>query len=153
MMANVHDDEIPQIGVPRPVLLGAGILILLTILLAWSARLTGAGRTVLPAPDSGAITREIAFQTAADGDLKVFDVGSQQVIAAYREGEGGFVRGSLRALRYERERRGLAFDGAPYRLVEWRNGRLTLDDPETGYHIELNAFGPNNVAAYRTLLH
>jgi len=37
--------------------------------------------------------------------------------------------------------------------VEWRNGRLTLDDPETGYHIELNAFGPDNVAAYRTLLH
>jgi putative photosynthetic complex assembly protein len=85
--------------------------------------------------------------------LKVLDVGTGQVIAAYPEGEGGFVRGSLRALRYERERRGLAFDGAPYRLVEWRNGRLTLDDPETGYHIELNAFGPNNVAAYRTLLH
>jgi len=152
-MASVHDDEIPQIGVPRPALVGAGLLILVTILLAWGARLTGAGQTVLPAPDSGAYTREIAFQTAADGHLRVLDVGTQQVIAAYPDGEGGFVRGSLRALRYERERRGLAFDGAPYRLVEWRNGRLTLDDPETGYHIELNAFGPENVAAYRTLLH
>jgi putative photosynthetic complex assembly protein len=125
----------------------------MTILLAWGARLTGAGQTVLPAPDSGAYTREIAFLSTAGSELKVLDVGTQQVIAAYREGEGGFVRGSLRALRYERERRGLAFDGAPYRLVEWRNGRLTLDDPETGYHIELNAFGPENVAAYRTLLH
>ena len=153
MMASVHDDEIPRIGVPRSVLVGAGLLILATILLAWSARLTGAGRTVLPAPDAGAYTREIAFQTADDGDLKVLDVSSRRVIAAYRPGEGGFVRGSLRALRYERERRGLAFDGAPYRLVEWRNGRLTLDDPETGYHVELNAFGADNVAAYRTLLH
>lgn len=152
-MASVHDDEIPQIGVPRPALVGAGLLILVTILLAWGARLTGAGQTVLPAPDSGAYTREIAFLSTAGSELKVLDVGTQQVIAAYREGEGGFVRGSLRALRYERERRGLAFDGAPYRLVEWRNGRLTLDDPETGYHIELNAFGPANVAAYRTLLH
>jgi putative photosynthetic complex assembly protein len=152
-MAGVHDDEIPKIGVPRPVLVAAGLLILATIVLAWAARLTGAGRTVLPPPDSGAYTREIAFRSDSAGALKVEDVGSQQVIAAFQAGEGGFVRGSLRALRYERERRGLPFEGAPYRLVEWRNGRLTLDDPETGYHIELNAFGPQNVAAYRSLLH
>jgi putative photosynthetic complex assembly protein len=153
MMANVHDDEIPNIGVPRPVLIGAGLLILATIVLAWVARLTGAGAVALPAADSGAYTREIAFHTEATGELKVQDAGSQQVIAAFRQNEGGFVRGSLRALRFERERRGLPFEGAPYRLVEWRNGRLTLDDPETGYHIELNAFGPQNVAAYRSLLH
>jgi len=153
MTANVHDDEIPRIGVPRPVLVAAGLLILATIVLAWTARLTGAGRTVLPAPGAGAATREIAFRTAPTGELTVQDVGSQQVIATFPKGEGGFVRGSLRALKYEREHLGLAFEGAPYRLVEWRNGRLTLDDPETGYHIEVNAFGPANVAAYRALLH
>jgi hypothetical protein len=63
MMASLHDDEIPQIGVPRPALVGAGLLILMTILLAspdWCRA------DVLPAPDSGPHA-EIAFQTAADG--------------------------------------------------------------------------------------
>ena len=57
--------KIPRIGVPRPALVGAGLLILVTILLAWGARLTGAGQTVLPAPDSGA-TAEPATEPTSE---------------------------------------------------------------------------------------
>lgn len=152
-MIRVHDDEIPAIGVPRQVLVAAAVLIGVTIALAAAARLAGFGRTELPPPDAAAETRQIAFQTGPGDAITVTDGASGRPIASFDIGEGGFVRGSLRALRYERERRGLTLEGAPYRLVEWRNGRLTLEDPATGYHIELNAFGPGNVAAYRALLH
>jgi putative photosynthetic complex assembly protein len=153
MTAMLHDDEIPHIGVPRPALIAAGLLILVTIVLAGAARLTGMGRTQLGTPGDGARVREIAFATAPADEIRIVDAASGAPIAVYEAGKGGFVRGSLRALRYERERRGLTLESAPYRLVEWRNGRLTLDDPATGYHVELNAFGAGNVEAYRALLH
>jgi putative photosynthetic complex assembly protein len=139
--------------VPRPILNAAAVLIGITIALAAAARIAGYGRTELPPPDAAAETRSIAFVLGERETITVVDGESRQPIATYPAGEGGFVRGSLRALGYERERRGLTLEAAPYRLVEWRNGRMTLEDPATGYHIELNAFGPGNVAAYRSLLH
>ncbi len=148
----VDEEELPKIGVPKGALVGALVLILLSIALAAASRLTGLGRTALGAPDAGAVTREIRFERGPDEAIVVRDERTGQPLASFGAQSGGFVRGSLRALGYERERRGLTLEGAPFRIVEWRNGRLTLDDPATGYHVELNAFGPDNLEAYRRLL-
>ena len=41
---------------------------------------------------------------------------------------------------------------APFRLTRYADGRLALDDPSTGAHVELRAFGPTNEAAFARLL-
>ena len=41
---------------------------------------------------------------------------------------------------------------APFRLAAWSDGRLTLDDPATGQHVELLAFGPTNAGVFARLL-
>ena len=40
----------------------------------------------------------------------------------------------------------------PVRIVEYANGRLVAEDPETGWSIELYAFGQDNKAAFERLL-
>jgi putative photosynthetic complex assembly protein len=35
-----------------------------------------------------------------------------------------------------------------YRLIRWENGSVSLSDTATGERIYLNAFGPDNAAAY-----
>jgi putative photosynthetic complex assembly protein len=40
----------------------------------------------------------------------------------------------------------------PVRIVEYANGRLAVEDPETGWSIELYAFGAENRAAFERLL-
>lgn len=146
------EDEVPEIGVPKPALIGAALLIVCTIALAATARWTGAGRTELDAPAAVARERAILFAPQADSGLAILDASSQAVVLRLGPQDGGFVRGSVRALRYVRERSGSTLEAAPWRLREWPNGRLTLEDPTTGYRAELNAFGPDNVAAFRRLL-
>jgi putative photosynthetic complex assembly protein len=66
-------------------------------------------------------------------------------------GNAGFVRGVLRAL--TRNRRGGHTDkDAPVRLARLADGRLTLKDLATERVIELNSFGPTNVAAFAVFL-
>jgi putative photosynthetic complex assembly protein len=148
------EDEMPRIGVPKGALIGAGLLIAATIALAAVTRFTGRTSDIVKETAGSSVSREILIRagvTEAE-PITILDAASGQPVITFAAGEGGFVRGSLRALRYEREKRGLTLEGSPYRLVGWRNGRLTLEDPASGYHVELNAFGPTNVAAFARLL-
>jgi putative photosynthetic complex assembly protein len=40
----------------------------------------------------------------------------------------------------------------PFRLTLWHDGRLVLDDPATGRHVDLRAFGTTNRNAFARLL-
>jgi putative photosynthetic complex assembly protein len=40
----------------------------------------------------------------------------------------------------------------PFRLTDWTDGRLTLEDRSTGRSVELRAFGATNAAAFARLL-
>lgn len=147
---------IEEIRVPTPALVGAGLLMLATIGLALTARLTGADTAapVLPAVTQAVATRDLLFEAGERStDLVVRDAASGAVVAAYEGmgGEGGFVRGALRGLQHLRARRGIA-PAEPYRLAEWPGGRLTLQDRATGMIVEVNAFGASSVAGYRALL-
>jgi putative photosynthetic complex assembly protein len=42
--------------------------------------------------------------------------------------------------------------GPPVRSCEYENGRLAVEDPETGWSVELYAFGADNKAAFERLL-
>lgn len=94
--------------------------------------------------------REIVFVRADEGEVHVLDAGDGTLIRALAAGEGGFLRGALRPLEWERRR----FDTdptAPYRLVLEAGGRLTLSDPHSDLVLDIDAFGPSSRAEFMTL--
>ena len=153
-MSHAHIDEQPF---PRGALIGAGLLV------AFSLGAVGAVRLgLLDSPalqPAGATTaaarpltvREVRFLDRADGAVVIEDVASDRstIIAP---GSGGFVRGVVRGLARDRRARGVGQRPA-FRLTEWSNGRVTLDDTATGKRLDLNGFGPTNRTAILDVLH
>ncbi len=92
--------------------------------------------------------------TIRQGDadrIVVAEALSGRVLADYSPEEGGFVRGSLRALDRMRMVAGVRID-EPYRVIRWSSGAVSLSDTVTGERIYLNAFGPDQVAAFGKFL-
>lgn len=98
-----------------------------------------------------AAVRDIIL-TQADGDrVLVLDADDKSIIAEFGPGEGGFVRGSIRAL----DRMRLVAEvpaSAPYRLIRWEKGTVSLSDTVTGERLYLDVFGPDNAAAFDAFL-
>jgi putative photosynthetic complex assembly protein len=135
---------------PRGALAGAGILLSLSLGMVLVARLTG----YQPAkPPASAIveSRDLRFVDRADGAVLVYASDGQRLVDVLDPGTNGFVRGVLRGL--VRERRATHVGAAPpFRLTRWADGRLSLDDPSTGRHVDLEVFGPTNAGAFAQIL-
>jgi putative photosynthetic complex assembly protein len=113
------------------------------------ARTTGVGTVRLP--DGVAVaTRDVRFTDEADGAVGVWDASGTR-LASLAPGTNGFARGVLRGLARERRREGIGTQPV-FRLIRWADGRLTLDDTATARHVDLDVFGPTNVAAFARLL-
>lgn len=95
--------------------------------------------------------RTLRFFDEPDGSVRVEDGATAEVLARFRESEGGFVRASMRSLVHQRRIRNIGPEVA-FRLTEWDNGGLTLHDPVTGVSIETDAFGAVNRRVYADLL-
>jgi putative photosynthetic complex assembly protein len=140
----------PANRIPRAALLGAGSLVVGSLLLVGFARLTG----YRPAqPDASRIvaSSELRFEDRADGAVLVYSSPQDHLIDTLPPGTNGFVRGVLRGLVRER-RADLIGAAPPFRLTRWADGRLSLDDPSTGRHVDLEVFGPTNAAAFAHIL-
>jgi putative photosynthetic complex assembly protein len=74
-----------------------------------------------------------------------------EVLGRFGQGEGGFVRASVRSLVHQRKIRGEG-PAVAFELTEWSNGDLTLHDPVTGQNIETAAFGQPNRAVFADML-
>ena len=134
---------------PRAPLIGAGILILAALAAVTFVRLTGTGGSRLP--DSPAVaTREFRFEDRPDGGIVVIDAKVGRVVDVIT-GTNGFLRGTLRGLARERKVEGVGPE-APFLLIARADGRLTLEDPSTGRHVDLESFGPTNVEVFARLL-
>jgi putative photosynthetic complex assembly protein len=97
--------------------------------------------------------RELRFEDRNDGGIMVLEYGNDRIIHELEPGEGTFVRSVLRALARERKRMELGAE-APFRMIAWSDGRLSLEDTVTGHRTELNgAFGQDNTAAMIELLY
>lgn len=140
---------------PRPMMFAALAMAVLSIALAAGARLTGTGHQAVPATPIE-LVRDVRFTDAPDGTVHVLAsaVGGagEREVAVLRPGELMFVRSTVRALARGRRLEGRALPSDPFRLTRYQNGRLTLDDPVTGAHLELASFGPTNQAAFAQLL-
>lgn len=95
--------------------------------------------------------RTLRFFDEPDGTVRVEDGASAQVLARFGEGEGGFIRATVRSLVHQRRIRGIGAETA-FTLTEWQNGSLTLGDPATDRSVEVSSFGPDNRAVYQNLL-
>lgn len=111
---------------------------------------TGIGTVRLDLGAPAAIRDIVLFEEPGE-TIGVKDAVSGSVIATYGVSEGGFVRGSVRGLQRMRLVAGVP-PAAPYRLIRWDNGAVSLSDTATGERLYLEAFGPDNAAAFASLL-
>jgi putative photosynthetic complex assembly protein len=133
-------------GVPRGALLGAAALVASSLLLVGVARLSG-WTPARPAPSAAVASIDLQFEDRSDGAVVIYRQGETEPAQILAPGTNGFVRGVLRGLARERRAESIA-RRAPFRLTRWADGRLSLDDPATGRHVDLEVFGPTNAGAF-----
>jgi putative photosynthetic complex assembly protein len=142
------------VNFPRAPLYGAAVLICFALSTATFGRLSGLGAQ---RPISTPISeRDLRFEDRADGAVVVYDarVNPTDVDAkpiGVETGQNGFLRGVLRGFARTRRADGVGA-AAPFHLTAWADGRITLEDPSTGRHSDLEAFGPANVPVFAQFL-
>lgn len=140
---------------PRWTLIAAACLISASIAgaaFARHARLAAESEAAAFASHSAPLlVRDLRFVDTPDGAVEITDAETARMVYVAEPGTGGFIRGVMRGLARDRRARGMDRTLA-FRLAEWPDGRLTLDDLATGKQIELSAFGADNRAAFRRLL-
>jgi putative photosynthetic complex assembly protein len=153
----VREYEEDEITVHKVPLLLMGGLVAITLALTASVTLGLFERQAVPAEAraaagvEAAAERTLRFLDEADGTVRVEDGATGEVLGRYGQGEGGFIRASVRSLVHQRRIRGIGPD-VPFSLTEWDNGGLTLADPTTGRTVEVSSFGPDNRAVFQNLL-
>lgn len=137
----------PVQPMPRAILVGAGLLIGFSLLIATAGRLMHWQATPLPAARAVTVLH-LNFRDRSDGAVEVLDADrGDTVVQVLAPGTNGFARGVLRGLARQRYRQGL---GAlqPFTLTRWSDGRLTLVDPQTDRRVSLEVFGPTNAEPF-----
>lgn len=144
------DDDETMPPIPRPALWGAAGLIAATFL---ASMLGGFGGVkALPEPEGQALERRVfAFEDMADGGILVIDAEAERTAGVLAPGGHGFIRGVMRGMARERKLSKLGPE-APFVLTRWSDGRVSIEDPETGRRIDLHAFGRDNLKAAEALL-
>jgi len=130
--------------------MGAGTLVALSLTLVGAARLAGY-EPAKPPPSAAIESRELRFEDRTDGAVLVYANKDDRLIDILQPGTNGFVRGVLRGLVRARRADHVGPE-PPFRLTRWADGRLSLDDPATGRHVDLEVFGPTNAGAFAQIL-
>lgn len=137
----------PSASIRLP-MMAIGALVVASIVAVAAVRLSGVS---IHEPDAPVLmTRSLQFQDRADGGIDVIDARDASHVETV-VGQAGFVRGTLRGLARERRRSGVGPE-APFELVAHVDGRLTLLDPSTSRRVDLESFGPTNMAEFVHLL-
>ena len=136
---------------PRGALLGAATLVGFALVSATAVRVGVIGSPTLIPPATPILSRELRFEDWPDGAVAIHEARDGSMVDVLPPGTNGFVRGVLRGLARERKRHEVG-QQPPFRLTLWDDGRLSLEDQTTGRQIELEAFGPTNLAAFSRLL-
>ncbi len=142
-MATIH-------GFPRSVLIGFAVVVVGSITIAGIGRHTGIyDDTPKSTP---VVVRDLLFHDEPDGSVQVFDVLYPQApIEVVAPATNGFLRATVRGLARQRLRQDEGPE-QPFRLTEWADGRLTLEDPVTHRKVEMEAFGITNEEAFARII-
>ena len=146
MSNSAHDDK----SIPRPLLIGAALLVIITMVSAGTGRLTGVGTTMTPTSEV-VQARSLQFADRTDGGVDVTDVTTGTSVYVVPPGTNGFLRGVLRGMSRTRKLENVGPEPA-YTLTRWADGRLSLADPSTGREVNLEPFGPTNYRVFAKFL-
>jgi putative photosynthetic complex assembly protein len=145
----IMSETIQRPSFPRGALIGAAALIGFAMSAALFGRITGAGMQM---PTTNMVAeRALWFEDRPDGGVTVLDARNNRLVAIIAPGTNGFLRATVRGLAQERRREDTS-TRTPFQLTVWSDGRLTLLDPTTSRHIDLEAFGTTNAEAFAQLL-
>lgn len=153
----VREYEKDEITVHKVPIYMMGGIIAISLALTASVTLGYVERSAVPAEARAAagvkpaVQRTLRFFDEADGSVRVEDGSTAEVLGRFGQGEGGFIRATMRNLVHQRRIRDIGPEVA-FDLTRWDNNTLTLSDPATGRAIEISAFGPDNRAIYNNLL-
>ncbi|MDZ7813546.1 MAG: photosynthetic complex assembly protein PuhC [Ideonella sp.] len=103
-------------------------------------------------PDAATVSlRLLHFEDQPDGGIAVLDAQSGALLTTVAPGTNGFLRSAMRGLARERKRQDQG-PATPFELHARADGRLTLIDPGTQRRIDLESFGPSNMAVFAQLV-
>jgi putative photosynthetic complex assembly protein len=125
---------------PRAPLIAAILVVGLTVAGVGATRLG----LISPATAEASDAQPVAYADMRFADM---DDGERIIPPA----TGGFVRGVLRGLVRDRRARGLGSE-QPFRVTEWSDGKVTIQDLATARVIKLDAFGQTNRQAFLDLM-
>ncbi len=153
----VREYEKDEVTVNKVPLILAGGIIAISLALTASVRLGYFEREAVPAEARAAAgvklaeMRTLRFFDEPDGTVRVEDGATGEVLSSFGQGEGGFIRATVRNLVHQRRIRNQGPE-VPFTLTRWTNDTLTLADPVTGRSVEVSSFGPDNRAVYADML-
>lgn len=153
----VREYERDEVTVSKVPLYLMGGIVAISLALTTAVQLGFFAREAIPAEARAAAgvtaaeTRTLTFFDEPDGAVRVEDGASGEVLARFGEGEGGFIRATVRNLVHQRRIRNIGRE-VPFTLTRWSNDTLTLADPTTGKSIEVASFGPDNRKVYADML-
>jgi putative photosynthetic complex assembly protein len=147
-MSNIDTEPFPRFA-----LIAAAVLIAGSITAAAAARYAkvNAPEATLSESVTPLAARDLTFFDMPNGSVEVRDATGTQVLFVAEPGTNGFIRGVMRGMARDRRSRGIGQEPA-FRLAQWPDGRLSLEDLATGRQIELGSFGGDNRAAFAQLL-
>ena len=136
--------------IPIRLLQAIGALLLFTLLIVAYARLSD--MPLLGVPKASPVLREIVldFQKKNDGSIVILDESGKELINS-KVGSNGFISVVYDGLSYERKKKNISKNG-PVKLVQHKDGRLTIIDESTSWDMHLNSFGALNVAVFGKLI-
>jgi putative photosynthetic complex assembly protein len=156
-MSSPAHPNFPRSNFPREAFWGGAALVAFVLAGAALVRLDVLPAVADPAAARAAAdvtaleTHAIVFRDAPGGAVLVSTSDGRTLTAVAANSPDGFIRGVLRGLARERQMHGIGPE-APFRLIRWSDGTMSLADPSTGRTIELWAFGPTNRASFEALL-
>jgi putative photosynthetic complex assembly protein len=134
--------------IPMPLLRAMLVLVLATVALVGFAVLSGRDHVGVPKASVVVTERQIILQGHSAQAVTVMNTDGTVLMDLPH---GGFVTVIQSGLATERRKFGID-PLLPVRLVRYQNGRLTVEDDQTGWSAELYAFGADNKAAFERLL-
>lgn len=134
--------------IPRGLLRAMLALVLFSLAITVFAVVTG--RPTVGQPEAAPVLAE-RMLVLAGGDAQAVRVETPEGEVLADMAHGGFVTVIQNGLQTERRRHGMD-PALPVRLVKYQNGRLAIEDPATGWSVELYAFGGTNRDAFARFL-
>jgi putative photosynthetic complex assembly protein len=135
---------------PRDILIIIFGVMILSMLMAFFGRMSGYSISTPSAPP--VVSRELLFRDMPNGGVAIYDAQDTSApISIAAPGTNGFLRATMRGLARQRIREDAGRD-IPFKLTEWADGRLTLEDPTTHRAVEMEAFGITNEEVFAALL-